>query len=149
MKRFFAFSVVFIIVFVVLLPAFAEEGAATIDLTGIITSVLGVIVSFVLSWFAGSVVPALKKWLAAKTTNEQRKELNGVVRQLVYAAEQVFGAKCGKEKFQYVLEGLKDRGFTADTATIEAAVMEMNERFFTDILDEITCPQDEEEVETK
>lgn len=44
----------------------------------------------------------------------------------MYAAEQIYSAGNGDEKFAYVAAELEDRGFKVDTAVIEAAVREMN-----------------------
>ena len=65
-------------------------------------------------------------WLKAKTTRQQQEYLLATVRVLVYAAEQLFGAGSGEEKFSYVQEELAQRKLKVDAAAIEATVKEMN-----------------------
>ena len=85
-----------------------------IDLTPIIQAfiaLLGAIVTY-------KVIP----WIKAKTTNEQQVMLEATIRTLVFAAEQIYGAGKGREKMLYVIEKLKEKGFTASVDDIEAAV---------------------------
>lgn len=89
----------------------------SIDLTPIIQAVIALL--------AALVTYKLVPWIKARTTAEQQAMLGAMVRTLVYAAEQLYGAGHGAEKLDYVIEELRARGFDADRAAIEAAVREM------------------------
>ena len=135
MKKILAVILALILVFSVCAVAMAEEVVAPIveqapmiDLTQIVTSIIGLIVSFLLAWFIKAVIPPLKKWLEAKTTAEQRTMLYQVVQNLVNAAEQLIGRGKGSEKMKYVIAALEERGFEVDLDMIESAVKEMNDK---------------------
>jgi hypothetical protein len=85
-----------------------------IDLTPIIQAIIALLAAVV----TYKVIP----WIKAKTTNEQQMMLETTIRTLVFAAEQIYGAGNGHGKMQYVIEGLKKKGFTANVDDIEAAV---------------------------
>lgn len=89
----------------------------SIDLTPIAQAVIALL--------AALVTYKLVPWIKARTTAEQQAMLGAMVRTLVYAAEQLYGAGHGPEKLDYVIEELRVRGFDADRAAIEAAVREM------------------------
>lgn len=89
--------------------------AAIILMSAIITSV---------------VVPLLKKKLSA----EKVSEIQMWVKIAVHAAEQIFSdTGMGKQKKEYVLKFLRERGFDVDDQAIEnaieAAVYDMNNAF--------------------
>lgn len=135
MKKILAVILALILVFSVCVVAMAEEVVAPIveqspmiDLTQIVTSIVGLIFSFLLAWFIKAVIPPLKKWLEAKTTAEQRTMLYQVVQNLVNAAEQLIGRGKGSEKMKYVIAALEERGFEIDLDMIESAVKEMNDK---------------------
>lgn len=88
----------------------------SIDLTPIIQAVIALL--------AALVTYKLVPWIKARTTAEQQAMLGAMVRTLVYAAEQLYGAGHGAEKLDYVIGELRERGFEADRAAIEAAVRE-------------------------
>lgn len=88
-----------------------------IDLTDIIQAVIALIVALI----TYKVIP----WIKAKTTESQQAILMATVRTLVYAAEQLYGAGKGKEKFTYVRQKLQEKGFDVDVDAIEAAVKEV------------------------
>lgn len=88
-----------------------------IDLTDIIQAVIALIVALI----TYKVIP----WIKAKTTESQQAILMATVRTLVYAAEQLYGAGKGKEKFTYVRQKLEEKGFDVDIDAIEAAVKEI------------------------
>lgn len=88
-----------------------------IDLTDIIQAVIALIVALI----TYKVIP----WIKAKTTESQQAILMATVRTLVYAAEQLYGAGKGKEKFTYVRQKLQEKGFDVDVDAIEAAVKEI------------------------
>ena len=89
----------------------------SIDLTPIVQAVIALL--------AALVTYKLVPWIKARTTAEQQAMLGAMVRTLVYAAEQLYGAGHGAEKLDYVIAELRARGFDADRAAIEAAVREM------------------------
>lgn len=88
-----------------------------IDLTDIIQAVIALIVALI----TYKVIP----WIKTKTTESQQAILMATVRTLVYAAEQLYGAGKGKEKFTYVRQKLQEKGFDVDVDAIEAAVKEV------------------------
>lgn len=88
-----------------------------IDLTDIIQAVIALIVALI----TYKVIP----WIKARTTESQQAMLMATVRTLVYAAEQLYGAGKGKEKFTYVRQKLQEKGFDVDVDAIEAAVKEI------------------------
>ena len=85
-----------------------------IDLTPLLQALLGLLAAIV----TGLVIP----WIKARTTEQQQILLSSTVAILVNAAEQLYGAGKGAEKLDYVKAELEKRGFTVDTAAIEAAV---------------------------
>lgn len=101
-----------------------------VDLTGLIVSLLIVVFEFLLAWIIKAVIPPLRLWLEARTTNEQRSLLYNVVKELVEAAENtILGVGKGKQKMDYVKKGLEARGFTVDIDMIESAVKNMNDEW--------------------
>lgn len=152
MKKFLAVFLALILVFSVYAVAMAEEVVAPIveqapmiDLTQIVTSIIGLIVSFLLAWFIKAVIPPLKKWLEAKTTAEQRTMLYQVVQNLVNAAEQLIGRGKGSEKMKYVIAALEERGFEVDLDMIESAVKEMNDKAMAQALAVLNAKSAEKE----
>ena len=112
-----------VIVLFALVPVMGyAESAATeqivvtpmINLTGAINAILALLAAII----TYKVIP----WIKAKTTNEQQMFIEATVRTLVFAAEQIYGAGHGREKMDYVVEKLEEKGYTVDTDDIEAAV---------------------------
>ena len=89
----------------------------TIDLTPIIEAIIALLAA-ILTY---KVIP----WIKARTTAQQQETMRATVKTLVYAAEQLYGSKTGKEKLAYVQIGLHKRGYDIDLDEIEAAVKEM------------------------
>ena len=87
-----------------------------IDLTPVFEALI-LLIAAILTW---KVIP----WIRQRTTQEQQNALSAVVRTLVFAAEQVFGSGFGEEKLDWVIQRLRDKGYTVDTDMIEATVME-------------------------
>lgn len=110
--------------------AWAEEAAPamTVDLTEVVIAAMMLTFDLILTWAARTLLPVVGEWLKARTTEEQRRLLYELTESLVAAAEQLFGAGRGKEKLDYVMEGLAKRGMTADVDLIEAAVRGMNRK---------------------
>ena len=87
-----------------------------IDLTPIINAIIALLGAII----TVKVIP----WIKAKTTNEQQATLKAVVKTLVFAAEQMYGAGHGSEKLEFVCERLRLSGYDVDKVEIEAAVGE-------------------------
>ena len=87
-----------------------------IDLTTLANALIALLAAVITAF----VIP----WIRSKTTAQQRELLESVVKSLVFAAEQIFGAGRGEDKLQYVIDRLKAQGYTVDLALIEAAVKE-------------------------
>lgn len=87
-----------------------------IDLTPILQALIGLL--------AALITYRLIPWIKARTTEAQQGNLRALVKVLVFAAEQLYGAGNGKEKLRYVREKLLEEGFDVDVAEIEAAVAE-------------------------
>ena len=93
-----------------------------IDLTDVIIAVIG-LVGTVLTTF---LIPYLRQKLTAEQYNEMQLWVNIAVK----AAEMLYtGSGYGAEKKAYVIEFLKQKGYTMDTESvenmIESAVLEM------------------------
>lgn len=78
----------------------------------------------VIALIAALITYKLIPWIKSKTTAAQQANLQAVTRMLVFAAEQLYGANHGSEKLRWVEDKLKERGYTVDSAAIEAAVAE-------------------------
>lgn len=76
----------------------------------------------IIALLAALVTYKLIPWIKSKTTATQQANLEAVVKMLVFAAEQMYGANKGEEKFHYVQTQLAKKGFDIDTNAIEAAV---------------------------
>lgn len=85
-----------------------------IDLTPIVRAFIALLAALI-TW---KVIP----WINARTTKEQKANLQAVIRTLVFAAEQIYGAGKGAEKLDYVIAWLDKHGYKADRSEIEAAV---------------------------
>ena len=114
-----------------------------IDLTPILQAVLALL--------AALITYRLVPWIKARTTAAQQDNIRAVVKVLVFAAEQLYGAGKGKEKMEYVRDKLQERGFDVDTDEIEAAVGEYLN--YGQVLEQIDTVQveagDEEEPEAE
>lgn len=101
-----------------------------IDLTPIFQAIIALL--------AALVTYKLIPWIKARTTTAQQENLTLAARVAVYAAEQIFGAGKGAEKFEYARTSLQNCGFTFDPAlltnAIEDAVMQMSmEQSYADV----------------
>lgn len=88
----------------------------SIDLTPIIQALIGLLATII----TVKVIP----WIKAKTTNEQQAGIRALVKTLVFAAEQLYGAGNGEEKLKYVIDYLYARDIHVDRYEIEAVVKE-------------------------
>ena len=86
----------------------------TIDLTQIILAVIALLSAII----TGFVIP----WLKNKLTDHQYDTLAALVRVGVFAAEQLFTSDMWKEKKQYVVDLLKENGYTVDTTAVDALI---------------------------
>ena len=87
-----------------------------IDLTPIFEAIIALL--------AALVTYKLIPWIKANTTEKQQSALYNAAKIAVFAAEQIYGAGAGDEKFDYVVMKLQEKGFEADPAVIEATVRE-------------------------
>lgn len=78
----------------------------------------------IIALLAALITYRLIPWIKARTTTEQQMTMKVLVRTLVFAAEQMYGAGAGREKLDWVKYQLKLAGFDVDVAEIEAAVYE-------------------------
>ena len=85
-----------------------------IDLTPILQAIIALL--------AALITYKLIPWIRSKTTGQQQANLAAIVKMLVFAAEQLYGANQGKEKLEYVKAKLKERGYDIDVEQIESAV---------------------------
>lgn len=94
-----------------------------IDLTPLLQSVIALIAALITIY--------LIPWLKSRTSTEQQRQISAAVHIAVYAAEKLYGAGRGEEKFVYALEYLKAHGFNLDAETlkgeINAAIHEMEQ----------------------
>ncbi len=87
----------------------------TINLTPVIEAVIALCVALVTTFL----IPYIK----SKITKEQQAKISGWVKIAVAAAEQVYvGSGRGKEKKAYVIQFLKNKGFTFDMDAIDKLI---------------------------
>ena len=86
----------------------------TIDLTGIVLAVISLIAALITRY--------LIPWIKGKTTEHQQEALLILARTGVYAAEQIFSTEEWKEKKAYVLNLLKQNGYTVDSLAVDALI---------------------------
>ena len=104
-----------------------------INLTPIFEAVIALLAAFI----TYKVIP----WIKSRTTLAQQENLNAMVKTLVYAAEQLYGANHGKEKLAYVKGKLAEKGYDVDVDAIEAAVAR-----YLNVSPEITLYTNGEEI---
>lgn len=80
------------------------------------------IIQAVIALLAALITYKLIPWIKARTTEAQQANMTAVIKMLVFAAEQIYGANSGAEKLQYVKERLAERGYDIDLPAIESAV---------------------------
>ena len=112
------------------LPALAETAqtpAATIDVTDIVTALLGLLATVITAY----IVP----WLKEKLGAEKYQNTLFITQVLVEAAEQIFtGPGRGQEKLDYVKKELNKRGITYDQAKLEASVFKLGDAIFSETI---------------
>ena len=83
-----------------------------------LTKILLAIITLVGTVISGFVIP----WLKNKLTDHQYDTLAALVRVGVFAAEQLFTTEQWKEKKQYVVDLLKENGYSVDTTAVDALI---------------------------
>lgn len=86
----------------------------TIDLTQIILAVITLIGAIITRY--------LIPWIKGKLSDHQYEVFNGLVRTGVYAAEQLYYSNQGSQKFQYVIDLLKEHGYDVDSLAVKALI---------------------------
>lgn len=99
----------------------------SIDYTELLQAVI-TLISVIITTF---LIPYIKK----KLSNERLEELKKWVSVAVKAAEQLYGSKTGKQKKEFVLSFLMDKGIIFDAAEVatllEAEVYKLTKADFT------------------
>lgn len=99
----------------------------SIDYTELLQAVI-TLISVIITTF---LIPYIKK----KLSNERLEELKKWVSVAVKAAEQLYGSKTGKQKKEFVLSFLMDKGIIFDAAEVatllEAEVYKLTNTDFT------------------
>jgi len=117
-----------------------------VDLTGIFEALIA-LVSSVVTVF-------LIPWLKTKLNNEQLNKAHSIVQIGVFAAEKLYGAGRGDQKFKYVEDLLAAKKIKLDTMTLKAMIeaevkkldmVDPNKAF--DVLDKKILDEPEEEEE--
>lgn len=138
MKKIYMMLLTALCLCLVALPVLAETAqtpVAAIDVTDIVTALLGLLASIVTAYLA--------PWLKAKLGAARYENALSVTNTLVNAAEQIFkGAGRGQEKLEYVRSELQKRGITYDQAKLEAAVFKLGDVIFSQTI----TIEDEEET---
>ena len=88
------------------------------------------IINAVIALFAAIVTAVIIPYIKSRTSETQLRKTLEWARIAVSAAEQIYGAGGGEQKFEYAARWLRDRGIGVDIyelrAYIEDAVHEMN-----------------------
>ena len=87
-----------------------------INLTPILQAIIGLLAALI----SYRLIP----WIKARTTATQRENIRAGVRIAICAAEQIYGAGKGAEKFDHALKWLHEQGYDVCKEDIEAAVWE-------------------------
>ncbi len=89
----------------------------SIDITKLILGILEVLVGATIIYL----IPMIKKFLKEKLNDRQYELLSYFSEIFVNAAEQKFvGEKRGKEKYAYVINKLREKGFNVDESELDA-----------------------------
>jgi len=86
----------------------------TIDLTQIILAIITLIGAIITRY--------LVPWIKSKLNDNQYETFCTLIRVGVYAAEQLFTSEQWKEKKAYVVDLLKENGYTVDTTAVDAMI---------------------------
>ena len=93
------------------------------------------IIQAIIALLAALITYKLIPWIKARTTNEQQALLKATIKTMVFAAEQLYGAKNGSEKLDWVIYQLSQRGYSVDRSEIEAIIKERHGVSFDYIAD--------------
>ena len=102
------------------------------------------IIQAIIALLAALITYKLIPWIKARTTAEQQSVMHAVVKTLVFAAEQLYGAKSGSEKLDWVITQLQQKGYTVDRAEVEAVIKEYTDTLHTYSPSQLEERQDEE-----
>lgn len=105
------------------------------------------IIQAIIALLAALITYKLIPWIKARTTAEQQSVMHAVVKTLVFAAEQLYGAKSGSEKLDWVIAQLQQKGYTVERAEIEAVVKEYTEALHVKKEDKTEVKSEEETQE--
>ena len=86
----------------------------TIDLTQIILAIITLIIGLITRY----AIP----WIKNKLNDQQYDVFATLVRVGVFAAEQLFTSDQWKEKKEYVVNLLKENGYTVDSTAVDALI---------------------------
>lgn len=115
-----------------------------IDLTPVFQALIALIAALITCW--------LIPWIKAKTTKQQQENLYAAAKIAVYAAEQIFGPKSGKDKFKYARDFLISIGYNVNTDVLEAAIESAVRTLpikWDEVMADLTVDDDEGENETE
>lgn len=149
MKKIISILLALMLLAVICAPICLAETAAepvppavpTIDLTGLVISIVLLIGEALLAWLLKAIIPPAKEWLKSHCNKNQQTVIWNVVKRLVEAAEQIITGKGkGDEKLAWVEAALRQHGYNIDRYMIEAAVKEMNDKSLAVIADELDIP---------
>lgn len=126
-----------IFIAIIVMPVcLAEEAGGTeitIDITGVVVAIVVLTMDLILGWAMKKIMPSLRAWLEAKTSESQRIMIYGIIEEMVQAAEQLFGSGHGDLKREYVAAALRAKGIVVDFDQIEAAVKRMNDKLLKEL----------------
>lgn len=105
----------------------------TYDLTSIVEAIGALLIAVVTC--------ILIPWIRSKTTNEKQKQIQGYYDIFVLAAEQLYKAGRGKEKLNYVMQKLFEKGIKIDQDMIEATVYRLLNSFKLEEIAATTEPE--------
>lgn len=100
-----------------------------------ITPIINTIIALIAAVFSILVIPKISAYLEGKLTSEELAQLEKVVVIAVQAAEQIYKniPNSGMNKKSYVLEYLENKGYSIDSAEINAFIeAKVNELFGSD-----------------
>nr|DAR34753.1 MAG TPA: holin [Caudoviricetes sp.] len=107
------------------------------------------IIQAIIALLAALITYKLIPWIKARTTNEQQALLKATIKTMVFAAEQLYGAKNGAEKLDWVIYQLSQRGYRVDRSEIEAIIKENVDALHTYSPSKTKAREEETEAENE
>lgn len=89
------------------------------------------IIQAIITLLAALITYRLVPWLKSRVDEDRQAKFNALIKSLVFAAEQIYGAGNGEGKLDYVCGQLRERGYEVDLAMIEATVYEQFNQFLS------------------